>query len=139
MLKVLSPFLFSLLLYSCNNITKPSYFDGMLPTDTSCIKEMQKAKEDLMYQKLVYCHYDGMLSHNISRQDDILDSLFYKYGIIVKYESIGCFVEEDKKQHCYCEYMNIIIEQKHGDRFVDSLEALTDSIYLAEQSLSEKN
>jgi hypothetical protein len=44
---------------ACNDKRKKSVEDSVHPSDTTCIREIARAKKDLKNNKLVYCNYVG--------------------------------------------------------------------------------
>ncbi|MDU0368866.1 hypothetical protein ACFPAF_00550 [Hymenobacter endophyticus] len=93
-------------------------------TDTACLAELQKAQQDFLKNKLVYVSaFDG----GFERYDDELKEILSEHNIV--YEPIGmnCI----GYNMCYGHYMDSIIIQRHGNRFLDNMRRKADQLYLS--------
>jgi hypothetical protein len=100
------------------------------PNDTSCFKEIKKAKTDLAKSEFVYCNYVGNIIWQALRAQKEMDSLLKLHNIKYQDESSPSVIDENKNYHCYCEYMQEQINLKFGERFTDSLLYIADSLYI---------
>ena len=128
MKKELIAILIIVLLVSCNK--KKSVYDSINPKDTACIKELQNAEIDLKNNKLVYCNYTGSPGFHPLRAEKEMDSLLKIKNIEFQNESSPCVVNEKLNYHCYCELMQEKINEKFGNKFIDSLLFKADSIHI---------
>jgi hypothetical protein len=91
-------------------------------TDTACLAELRKAQQDFLNNKLVYVSaFDG----GFERYDDELKEILGEHNII--YDPIGMNCSEYNM--CYGHYMDSIIIQRHGSRFMDSMRLRADILY----------
>jgi hypothetical protein len=104
--------------------------DKIHPNDKDCFEELRLAKKDISNSKLVYCNYVGSVGWHSLRAEKQMDSLLNKFKIEFQNENSPCVVEENKNYHCYCEYMQEKINEKYGEKFIDSLLFKADSIYI---------
>jgi hypothetical protein len=119
-----------IILSSCKDkTTKVSRFDNVPSTDSTCLKDLVKAKKDLENGKLVYCHYAGNILFIQLRSEKQMTELLSKYQIEYKNEMSSDIIYEGQTEHCYCEYMEEKIKDKFGEHFLDSLLAVSDSLY----------
>jgi hypothetical protein len=108
----------------------PSMEYSVHPTDTACKKEIARAKADIANAELVYCHYTGnIISHSL-RAEKEMDSLLKLQGIGYKNESSPCVIQENRKYHCYCQYMEEQINRRYGEKFTDSLLEIADRLFV---------
>jgi hypothetical protein len=115
---------------ACNDKKKKSVEDNVHPTDTTCIKEIAKAKTDLKNNKLVYCNYVGNIVWQALRAENEMQSLLKQNGIEYKDESSPCVIQDNRNYHCYCDFMQEKINDKFGDKFTDSLLYIADSLWI---------
>jgi len=116
---------------SCKQKQKQaSRFDNISQVDTTCLKALKKAKNDIENGKLTYCHYAGSLLYISLRSSHEMDSLLNISGLGYTEQMTSDVVYLDQTQGCYCDYMNQVIELKHGKKFIDSLLNLSDSLYV---------
>jgi hypothetical protein len=120
---------FIVTLYSCSTKTK-SRFDDISKTDTTCLKEVKKAKTDVQKGKLTFCHFAGSLLYNPLRSGAEMDSLLKTFGIDYKEEITSDVIFEGQTQGCYCDFMKEQIDNKFGKTFIDSLVNVSDSLYV---------
>ncbi len=137
----------SVLLFSCgqrnpkdNALVTPTdqsnnqlihYFQKPTTTDSTCLKDIAKAKNDIANGKLVFSTSMGFGSHHL-RQEKQLKELCYTYNLVFNYEMIGCDdYEERQHQDCNGAYMYKAIEDKYGKEFIKGLLVKTDSVQLA--------
>jgi hypothetical protein len=117
---------------SCQpHIDKESRFEKVPLTDTTCLKEIAIAKKDIGKGKLFYCHDAGSLLYQPSRCEHEMDSLLEFYGIGYKNTFTSDVIIEGQTQGCYGDYMNEMISDKFGSKFIDSLLYRADSIYVS--------
>jgi hypothetical protein len=118
-------------LYSCNRTTKQkSRFDNISNADTTCLKEIAKAKADIQKGKLTFCHFAGSMLYEPLRSGDEMDSLLKTFGINYKEEITSDVIIENQTQGCYCDFMKEQIDKKFGKTFIDSLLNVSDSLYV---------
>lgn len=119
------------LVISCKQISKQkSRFNNITQIDTTCLKALKRAKDDIKNGRLTYCHHAGSLLYNELRNSHEMDSLLNIYGLNYTEEMTSDVVYPDQTQGCYCNYMNEAIEFKYGKKFIDSLLNLSDSLYV---------
>ena len=119
-------------LISCKFEKKPqgSFFEYVSESDTTCLKEISEAKKDLEKGKLTYCHYSGNIIHNYLRSEKELIEILKENKIDFRNQSSSCVVYENQTEHCYCELMQEKINEKYGEKFIDSLLNIADEKYL---------
>jgi len=131
----MKPFLFIFLcitLTSCQIESKPqgSIFEFVSQSDTTCLREIAEAKKDLDNGKLTYCHYSGNIINHYLRSEKELIEVLKENNIDFRNQGSSCIVYENQTEHCYCELMEEKINQKYGEKFVDSLLNIADEKYL---------
>ncbi|HEY6142206.1 MAG TPA: hypothetical protein VIV55_02090 [Flavobacterium sp.] len=119
-------------LTACKFESKPkgSFFEFVSQSDTTCLKEISEAKKDLEKGKLTYCHYSGNIIKHYLRSEKELIEVLKENNIDFRNEGSPCIVYENQTEHCYCEIMEEKINQKYGEKFVDSLLTIADEKYL---------
>ncbi|MDX6183800.1 hypothetical protein SGQ44_15855 [Flavobacterium sp. Fl-77] len=119
-------------LTSCKFENKPqgSFFEFVSESDTTCLKEIAEAKKELENGKLTYCHYSGNIINHYLRSEKELIEVLKENNIDFRNEGSSCVVYENQTEHCYCELMEEKINQKYGEKFVDSLLNIADEKYL---------
>jgi hypothetical protein len=128
--KLVAILLITLPLFSCREGNKKSVEQTVHPGDKICLKEISKAKKDLLNDKLVFCNYVGNIIWQPLRAEKEIDSLLKLHNIGYEDESSPCIIQENRNYHCYCEYMQEQINLKYGDKFTDSLLSLADSLFI---------
>ena len=128
--KIIFILLTTLTLFSCRQDKNKSIEERANPSDTTCYKEIKKAKADLAKNEIVYCHYVGNIIWQSLRAQKEMDSLLKLHNIEYQDESSPCVIDENKNYHCYCEYMQEQINLKFGNKFTDSLLYIADSLYI---------
>lgn len=122
---------FTTTLYSCNGLPEQKgRFANISKADTTCLKEVSKAKADVQMGKLTFCHFAGSLLFEPLRSGDEMDSLLGKFGIGYAEEMTSDVIFEGQTQGCYCDFMKEQIDDKFGNDFIDSLLNLSDSLYV---------
>lgn len=119
-------------LTSCRFERKPKglFFEFVSQSDTTCLKDISEAKEDLRKGKLTYCHYSGNIYSTYLRSEKEVIELLKENNIDFRNEGSSCIVFEDQTQHCYCKLMEEKINQKYGEKFIDSLLNIADEKYV---------
>jgi len=51
-------------------------------------------------------------------------------NIEIKNAHYSDIVYENKHQNCYCKIMNLIFEEKYGQKYIDSIHFISDSIWI---------
>jgi hypothetical protein len=120
---------FIVTLYSCTTKAK-SRFDNISKIDTTCLKEVKKAKTDVQKGKLTFCHFAGSLLYQPLRSGNEMDSLLKTFEIDYKEEITSDVIFEGQTQGCYCNFMKEQISDKFGKAFIDSLLNVSDSLYV---------
>lgn len=115
---------------ACNEKRKKSVEDSVHPSDTTCIKEIAHAKTDLKNNKLVYRNYVGNIVWQALRAENEMQSLLKQNGIEYQDESSPCVIQDNRNYHCYCDFMQEKINEKFGDKFIDSLLYIADSLWI---------
>ncbi len=122
---------FIVLIISCKHILKQtSRFDNISKSDTTCLKSLKRAKDDIIKGRLTYCYYAGSLLYNSLRSFHEMDSLLNVFGLEYIEEMTSDVIYSGQTQGCYCDYMNETIGVKYGTKFIDSLLNLSDSLYV---------
>jgi hypothetical protein len=106
------------------------YIQKPVNTDSMCIKDIERAKNDISKGRIVFCYPMGFGSHNL-RQEKQLRELCKRYRLIFNYEVFSDFIIEGQTQGCYGAYMDKIIASKFGADFKQDLLEKADSILLA--------
>lgn len=118
-------------LYSCNSTAnQKSRFDNISNADTSCLKEVKKAKAYIQKGKFTFCHFAGSMLYEPLRSGDEMDSLLKKFRIDYKEEITSDVIFENQTQGCYCDFMKEQIDERFGNTFIDSLLNKSDSLYV---------
>lgn len=118
-------------LYSCSRTTKQeSRFANISNADTTCLKEIKKAKSDIQKGKLTFCHFAGSMLFQSLRNSKEMDSLLKRFGIGYKEEITSDVIFGDQTQGCYCDFMKEQVDNKFGKSFIDSLLNVSDSLYV---------
>lgn len=99
-------------------------------TDSMCLKDIAKAKNDIANGKLIFTAPMGFGTHHL-RQEEELRKLCKTYDLLFDYEMFGCIVYEGQTAGCYGAYMTKTIEDKYGKGFKEILLAKADSMLLA--------
>src|ERR1043165_9868333 len=90
---------------SCGSSSKRPLEDRVAKNDTACLKEIQKAKVDILEDRLFYCHNAGNIIFQQLRSQLEMDSLLSKFHIGFETTTSPCVIEEGKNYNCYCEVM----------------------------------
>lgn len=106
------------------------YISKPATTDSMCLKDIAKAKNDIANGKLVFNTPMGFGTHQL-RQEKQLRELCKTYNLLFDYEMFGCVVYEGQTEGCYGAYMNKAIKNKYGKGFKEILLAKADSILIA--------
>ena len=109
---------------------KKSFTEFVKQSDTTCLKEISEAKNEIENGKLTYCHYSGNIYNQYLRSERELKELLKKNNIDFRNQGSSCIVYENQTEHCYCKLMEENINQKYGKKFVDSLVNDADEKYL---------
>ena len=107
---------------------KVSRFDNISKSDTTCLKELEKAKKDFNKGKLIYCNYTQFPR---LRCENEMAQLLKKYNISFENEYASDVIIEGQTDGCYCDFMQEQIETQHGKKFIDSLLYIADSIFIS--------
>lgn len=107
---------------------KVSQFDNIPKSDTTCLKEHEKAKKDFNKGKLIYCNYTQFPRVRCEKE---MAQLLEKYNIPFKNEYASDVIIRGQTDGCYCDFMQEQIENQHGKKFIDSLLYIADSIYIS--------
>lgn len=106
------------------------YIQKPATTDSMCIIDIAKAKNDIANGKIVFGTPMGFGTHRL-RQEKQLRELCKTYNLIFDYEMFGCVVYEGQTEGCYGAYMDKAIEDKYGKGFKEILLNKADSILLS--------
>lgn len=106
------------------------YIQKPATTDSMCIKDIAKAKNDIANGKIVFGTPMGFGTHRL-RQEKQLRELCKTYNLVFDYEMFGCVVYEGQTEGCYGAYMDKAIEDKYGKGFKEILLNRADSILLS--------
>jgi hypothetical protein len=115
----------------CTNSDKKSKFDNIRSTDTTCIKAVKRAKEDISKGGLSLCYDAGSLLYEPLRCEKEIDSLLTLFGIGYRSFMTSDVVYEGQTQECYGDYMNEVILRRFGNHFIDSIMYKADSIFVS--------
>ncbi|OQP59609.1 hypothetical protein A3860_36630 [Niastella vici] len=116
---------------SCTNSDKKSKFDNISSTDTTCIKAVKRAKEDISKGELSFCYHTGSLLYEPVRCEEEIDSILTLLGIGYRNVMTSDVVYEGQTQGCYGDYMNEVILRRFGNHFIDSIMYKADSIFVS--------
>ncbi|MBL4755630.1 MAG: hypothetical protein JKY52_18815 [Flavobacteriales bacterium] len=100
------------------------------PNDSTCIREIERAKRDIENGKVAFSQPAGFLFGHL-RYETELRQLCDKHGLVFRNDMRGCTVTQGQTQGCYGAYMNKTIIEKFGPDFKDKLHREADSIVLA--------
>ena len=106
------------------------YISNPATTDSMCLKDIAKAKNDIANGKIFFSTPMGFGTHQL-RQEKQLRKLCKTYNLLFAYEMFGCIVYKGQTEGCYGAYMNKAIEDKYGKGFKEILLAKADSNLLA--------
>ncbi|WP_310556718.1 hypothetical protein [Flavobacterium sp.] len=122
----------SVALVSCRfeSKQKSSFVESVKDTDTTCLKEISEAEKEIESGKLTYCHYSGNIYNHYLRSEKELIEILKENNLEFRNEGSSCIVYENQTEHCYCKLMKENINQKYGEKFVDSLLNVADEKYL---------
>lgn len=95
--------------------------------DSICIKQTEKANEEISRGQLTYVILKGMVK--MFDSDSELELLLSKYKIKTAQQGIFCTAPSDK-QLCYGDLMNKEIERKYGKHFIDEKREEAEKIYI---------
>lgn len=126
-------FIFSLItLASCQFESKPkgSFIESIKQEDTTCLKEISEAEKEIKNGKLTYCHHSGNIYNHYLRYEKELIEILKENNLEFRNEGSSCIVYENQTEGCYCKLMDEKINQKYGEKFVDSLLNSADEKYL---------
>jgi hypothetical protein len=119
----------AILTTSCRQSDKKvSRFDSLPKSDTTCLKELEKAKKDFKKGKLIYCNYSQFPRLRCEKE---MTQLLEQYNILFNNEYASDVIIEGQTDGCYCDYMQEQIENQHGKKFIDSLLYIADSVYIS--------
>ena len=107
-----------------------SYINKPNKKDTSCINEINKAKEDIDKGKIVFCTPVGFL-FGILRFENELKKVVENYGLKFKIDLISDVEIEGQTQGCYGAYMTNFIKKKYGENFRKKIYNKADSLYVS--------
>ncbi|MEO7978379.1 hypothetical protein [Flavobacterium sp.] len=97
--------------------------------DTTCDFEEQRAEKDIKQGKLTYTFIYGIGVYDISNKE--MNELLSKYSIKLNKVSMSCSrPPKGFKWNCYAKLMNLAIEKKFGEKFIDSLRNIADKQFV---------
>lgn len=109
---------------------KSSFVESVKDSDTTCLNEISEAQKEIENGKLTYCHYSGNIYNHYLRSEKELTEILKVNNLEFRNEGSSCIVYKDQTEHCYCKLMKENINQKYGEKFVDSLLNIADEKYL---------
>ena len=129
-MKLVTTILFSIIFTSsCRQPDKTvSRFDNIPKSDTTCLKELEKAKKDFNKGNLIYCNYTQFPRLRCEKE---MAQLLAKYNIPFENEYASDVIIKGQTDGCYCDFMQEQIEIQHGKKFIDSLLYVADSIFIS--------
>ena len=93
--------------------------------DTFCINEEKRALADIKSGKLVYFFFMGMTMSYRSNKE--MKQILSKYNIQIDSALSYCTpMPKGFRRNCYAVLMDHKIEEKYGDKFIDSLRVLAE-------------
>lgn len=105
------------------------YVSNPEKTDTLCISEINRAKNEIEKNGIAFTQEVGFLyGHN--RYEKELKELCEQKGLNYEIDLRGCVVFEGQTQGCYGAYMDKIIADKYGADFKKIMHKKADSIFL---------
>lgn len=110
--------------------TLSAYIQQIDDQDSTCMKDIALAKQDVSKGKIVFCSPAGFLFYNL-RQEEQLRELCRKNKLVFQYELFSDVIYEGQTQGCYGAYMDQVIAAKFGSGFKERLLAQADSMLLA--------
>lgn len=113
-----------------SEIQLSDYIQKPEPTDSMCIKDIQKAKNDVSKGRIVFCMPSGFFNFQL-RHEKYIRQLCEKNKIIFHFEMFSDVIITGQTQGCYGSYMDKIISEKFGANFKEQLLAEADNLLLA--------
>ena len=115
---------------ACNEKSRRYAIEAKVhPSDTTCMIEIEKAKVDIKYNRLVYCVYWGFRVEPMRAKYEMVN-LLKTYNIKFQIEDCSDIVRENRIENCYCECMREEINERFGNKFIDSLLYIADSLWV---------
>lgn len=97
--------------------------------DTSCINQEKRALADIKNGKLVHFYFIGMTMSYRSNKE--MKQILSKYNIQLDSALTYCIpMPKGFRRNCYAMLMNHKIEEKYGDKFIDSLRVLAEKQFV---------
>ncbi|WP_273566293.1 hypothetical protein [Maribacter halichondriae] len=105
------------------------YVSNPEKTDTLCISEINRAKDEIKTNGIAFTQEVGFLyGHN--RYEKELEALCKQNGLNYEIDLIGCVVFEGQTQGCYGAYMDKVLADKYGLDFKQQMHKKADSLFL---------
>lgn len=112
------------------------YIQKPANTDSMCIEDIERAKNDVLKGRIVFCMPMGLGTFQL-RQEEQIRQLCTKNNIVFNYEMFSDVIISGQTQGCYCAYMDKVIEDKFGKGFKEKMLQKADSILLASNDTVE--
>ncbi len=112
--------------YEDNRFDPIAYISNPKKTDTICISEISKAKNDIKKEGISFIQEVGF-SYGINRYNKELKELCKQKGLIHKIEFKRCMA---LRLSCYSLYMDKALMEKFGTDFKEKMHKEADSLFL---------
>ncbi|MCS4237199.1 hypothetical protein M2306_002770 [Myroides gitamensis] len=119
-------------LFGSSEYDLEQYILQPLKSDTLCLGDLERAKQDVSKGKIVFTYPFYFLSSGL-RQEKQLAKLCEQHGIVFEYESFSDMFFEGQTQGCYAAYMDQVIAKKFGSKFKENLLDEADQLLIVEQ------
>lgn len=97
--------------------------------DTVCLFEEKMAKNDIKKGKLKYFLHYGVAQYDFSNKE--MSNLLLKYSITLDTILTTCVMApKGFRRYCYSKLMNLEINRRFGENFIDSLRVISDRQFI---------
>lgn len=112
-----------------NTADRFSYLKRVRPTDTLCLRDIEKAKRQLSGDTLIFVAGVGAFGP-ILRYENELVQICKANNLKYELELDGCLVWEGQTRGCYKDYLDFKLFEKHGKNFKADLHKKANDLYL---------
>jgi len=110
--------------------TLERYIQNPPKSDTTCISDINRAKNMVENGKIIFCYPTGFGSFAL-RQEKYLMQLCEQYNLTFKYELFSCIELSGQRTGCFGAYMDKVISDKFGSNFKQYLLSQADNMMIA--------